>query len=353
MEKKQPPWILLVCTGAGNTIQGGADIWVNNFLKEVWPNLPNNRYYRLLIDSKRPGNFREDSLPKNLKYHFHFDDEDKTQEWCSESEWIHFLHPNYHHREHLWKHEDKFGICFVHAYPRDMTSVMKKMPELDRIQLQTKVDVDFYDDFLLTCKRRIWIGLTPTLMKENFPNYTYTIPNYYEFQGPAQLTTHVDNEIVGFASRAESRKCLHWMNGIKKGYALTGQYDVINLKETTSFTLPNIDIFQWNPNIYQAFMGKNWGIFHGAYFKEPFGYSIFQALDYGKLPIINTDWCPQVDYKYRAGTKNEFDSCLKQIKKDSHETRVNERNKLIEYLKKYDNKKEWVDQVRTQLLSFF
>ena len=353
MSDKKPPYFLLVATGAGNTVQGGADVWVNNFLKEVWPNLPNHRYYRLLIDSKRPGNFKPESLPKGLKYHFHFDDENLTQEWCKESEWIHFLHGNYHYREHLWKHEDKFGIIFVHAYPRDMTEVMKKMPELDRLQLQTKVDVDFYDEFIMTCRRRIWIGMNPTSMKENFPNYTYTIPNYYEFKGPAQLTTHVDNGEVGFAARAESRKCLHWMNGIKKGYALTDQRDVQNLKDTSTFTLPTIDLYQWNPNIHQAFFGKTWGIFHGAYFKEPFGYSIFQALDYGKLPIINKDWATEVQYKYRVSTKNEFDGCIKQILKDSHQTRTEERNRLINFLKKYDNKKDWVDQIRTQLISFF
>ena len=353
MSDKKPPYFLLVATGAGNTVQGGADVWVNNFLKEVWPNLPNHRYYRLLIDSKRPGNFKPESLPKGLKYHFHFDDENLTQKWCNESEWIHFLHGNYHYREHLWKQEDKFGIIFVHAYPRDMIEVMKKMPELDRLQLQTKVDVDFYDEFIMTCRRRIWIGMNPTSMKENFPNYTYTIPNYYEFKGPAQLTTHVDNGEVGFAARAESRKCLHWMNGIKKGYALTDQRDVQNLKDTSTFTLPTIDLYQWNPNIHQAFFGKTWGIFHGAYFKEPFGYSIFQALDYGKLPIIHTDWATEVEYKYRASTKNEFDGCIKQIVKDSHQTRVEERNRLINFLKKYDNKKDWVDQVRTQIISFF
>ena len=63
--KKIPPWILLVCTGAGNVIQGGADIWVNNFLKEVWPTLPNRVRFRLLIDSNAldPYVFTNWSLP--------------------------------------------------------------------------------------------------------------------------------------------------------------------------------------------------------------------------------------------------------------------------------------------------
>jgi hypothetical protein len=351
--KKEVPWILLVCTGAGNTIQGGADIWVNNFLKEVWPTLPNRVRYRLLIDSKRPVGFNPNSLPAGLRFHFHYDDPSITEQWGRESNWVHFLHPHYHMRKHLWQFEDKFGICFVHAYPKDMKSVWKSLPELDRLQFQTKVDVDWYSDFLMTCKRRIWIGLNKSNLIADFPNYTYVLPNYYEFRGPPALTPHVDNGVVGFAARAETRKCLHWMDGIHKGYALTSQWDVQNLRDTSQFQLPTIDIFQWDPKIKHAFFTKNWGIFHGASFKEPFGYNVFEAVDYGKLPIINKDWAPELDYKYRVSTKNEFDKCIKQILRDSHEERTTERNKLIEFMKKFDNKEEWADQVRTQILSFW
>ena len=353
MAKKLTKWILLVCTGAGNNIQGGADIWVNNFLKEVWPTLPKRKNYRLLIDSKQPNNFDPTSLPKGLNYHFHKNDTNITRKWALESEWIHFLHPHYHMREHLWEHEDKFGICFVHAYPKDMNSVIKQLPELYKLQYNTKVDAKFYNEFLMSCKRRIWIGLNNSQLLSDFPNYTYVLPNYYEFRGPASLTTNVDKGIVGFAARAETRKCLHWMHGIKKGYALTGQFDVKNLREDGIFTMPTVDMYQWDSKIKHAFFGKDWGIFHGAYFKEPFGYSIFEAVDYGKLPIINKDWGQDFDYKYRVSTKNEFDNCIKEILKDSHETRVEERNKLIKYMKKFDNKKVWVDKIRSQILSFY
>ena len=353
MSKKTSPWILLVCTGAGNNVQGGADMWVNSFLQEVWPKLPNKKKFRLLIDSRKPLNFNPTSLPSGLKYHFHADDPEITRKWGNQSNWVHFLHPHYHMRDHLWEFEDKFGICFVHAYPKDMMGVWKQLPELDRLQFQTKVDEKWYDEFLMTCQRRIWIGINNSKLLSNHPNFTYVLPNYYEFKGPADLTTHVNNGEVGFAARAETRKCLHWMNGIKKGYALTGQYDFKNMVETSEFNLPTISLYQWNTDIHHHFFGKNWGIFHGAYFKEPFGYSIFQAVDYGKLPIINKDWGVDCDYKYRASTKNEFDNCIRRILKDSHEERSIERNKLINFMKKFDNKEKWIDQVRTQILSFY
>jgi hypothetical protein len=114
--------------------------------------------------------------------------------------------------------------------------------------------------------------------------------------------------------------------------------------------MPGIDIYQWDPNIYNMFMTKNWGIFHGAYFKEPFGYSIFQAIDYGKLPIIHTGWCKEVEYKYRTDTFNGFAKTIKQILKDSHEERLKNFNSLKNYLKQYDNKDEWVDKVRNMIL---
>lgn len=341
---------ILITTGAGNTIVGGADIWVNNFLKYVWPNLPVKKTWKLLIDSKRPTNFNEYSLPKGLQFHFHYDDPEKTKEWLKTAVEIHVLHPHYHKREHIWHWEDKFSTLFVHAYAKDITDVLDKIPELTQLQTQTKVDSEFYDDYLSTFKKRVWIGNNDTSMLKKFPNYTYSIPNYYEFVNNVPLTTHVDNGKIGFASRAETRKCLHWLNG-HSGYALTSQHDVKNLRDTTTYTLNNIDIYQWDPDIHHQFMLKNWGIFHGAYFQEPFGYSIFQAVDYGKLPIINKDWAPELDYKYRVSTKNEFDKCVKTILKDSYDTRQIEFDKIKTYMKQFDNRDEWVDKIRNILLN--
>lgn len=336
---------ILLVTGAGNTIQGGADIWVNNFLEHVWPKLPFPKTWMLLIDSKRPANFEESSLPKGIRYHFHGDDFRITEKWLEDCSEIHSLHSHYHKREHIWNYEDKFVNIFVHAYPREMNETLDKISELKRLQYNTNVDADWCDDYFLTFKRRIWIGINDTTLYEKFPNYTYNLPNYYEFKHNLPLSSHINNGKVGFASRAESRKCLHWLHGLE-GYALTSQYDVKNLRDTTSYTLPHIQLFQWDAKIHHQFMLKNWGIFHGAYFKEPFGYSIFQAVDYGKLPIIHTDWLPNLKYKYRADNINMFHKMVKNIVKDSYEERLEEFTRLKIELKKYDNKDEWVDTIR-------
>jgi hypothetical protein len=349
MNKEYSPKIL-VTTGAGNTIKGGADIWTNHFLKWVWPTLPDKKEWFLLIDSKRPAQFEERYLPKGLRYHFHGDDPEVTKDWLNRASVIHFLHSHYHKRPHIWHFEDKFGTIFVHAYPRDMISVIDKIPELKLLQFNTKVDAEWYDDFLLTFNRRIWIGCNPSQMFDNFPNYSYNVPNFYEFQLNAPLTNHVNNGKVGYAARIETRKAFHWMHGVE-GLALVEQMDLENLRATTTYTFPKLDVYQYHPDIHQHFMNKNWGIFHGAHFQEPFGYNIFQAVDYGKLPIINHDWCPEVEYKYRASTMNDFQRMIKQILKDSHQEREENWLRLKQYMKRFDNREEWVDKVRTAILA--
>lgn len=340
---------ILLCTGAGNTIVGGADMWVNDFLTHVWPTLPLRKTWKLLIDSKRPINFNPGSLPKGLTYHFHGDNPDVTEEWLKTCQEIHVLHPHYHKRPHIWHHEDKFKSVFVHAYAKDIVNVLNKIPELKQLQTQTNVDEVFYNEYLSTFKKRVWIGNNYSSLLDDFPNYTYRIPNFYQFKHNLNLTTHIDNCRIGFASRAETRKCLHWLNG-HQGFALTSQYDVKNLRDTTTYSLKDIDIYQWEPEIHHQFMLKNWGIFHGAYFQEPFGYSIFQAVDYGKLPILNWDWAPEVDYKYRVGNKMEFDKCVKTILKDSYETRFENFMRLKAYMLQFGNVERWVDDIRNVLL---
>ena len=48
---------IMVTTGCGNTIQGGADIWTNYFIEEVWKRLKSRKRWKLIIDSKKPADF--------------------------------------------------------------------------------------------------------------------------------------------------------------------------------------------------------------------------------------------------------------------------------------------------------
>lgn len=336
---------LLITTGAGNVIVGGSDIWVNLFIENVWENLNNKDEYILLIDSKRPTEFDEKSIPFNLDYCFYYDDVEFSENLLNSCEEIIFLHAHYHNRPHINKYWKKFKTIFVHAYARDILGVEKKLPELKKLQLQTKVDSTYFDAFLSRFKTIIWIGNNDTMLLQKFPQNVLNVPNFYEFKHELPLID-IKNPKIGFASRNETRKCFHWLHA-HQGLALTNRRDVVNLKDTTTFDFTKIKIYQWSPEIHDLFMRKDWGIFHGAYFNEPFGYSIFQAVDYGKLPIINKDWGVEVDYKYRVESKEEFDKCVQTILRDSHDTHFEEWCKLKKYLKVFDNKKVWVERIKS------
>ena len=100
------------------------------------------------------------------------------------------------------------------------------------------------------------------------------------------------------------------------------------------------------PNFKNVFYNMNWGISHSCFTHEPFGYSIFEAVDYGKLPILHTSWCKNLEYPYRASSKKEFKHIYMRLSK----TTYSEKNKWFELIKKYmienyTNKDKWINQL--------
>ena len=323
---------LLVTTGFGNIIQGGADVWTNHFIDLVLPQLTDD--YFIFIDGRKPVGF-ETSL---TNYHFHYDNNNKSEQLLEDCTEIHFLHANYHKREHLWKHKDKWGNIFVHAYLPDMLKYGDSTK-----QFQTNIDTEAVDDLMKYCKQRIWIGLTDSQLFTDYPDNTITIPNFYEFKNDFLLQRLTDSKI-GFTSRIESRKNVHYLDK-HRGFVLSGKYDWKNIVETNEYDFNDIKFYQWNSNILDSFMKKDWSISHSCHTNEPFGYSIFQAVDYGKLPILHSNW-GDVDYKYRASSKKEFDSMVEIICRDSYEEQLDNWVRLSEWMMKYDNKWEWRNKIK-------
>lgn len=323
---------VFVTTGCGNIIQGGADMWTNNFIELVLPHL--SEYY-ILVDSKKPIGWKDTyHLEKNGKLHFHLENEEKTDfilRVCNE---IHFLHANYHKREHLWKHKDKWETIFVQAYLPDMLDYGDSLRQFNTSVVEEDVD------YLLThCKKRIWIGNNPSRIFNKF--VTETITNFYEFKQNKPLNK-INNKL-GFTSRIESRKNVHYLDGLPS-YVLSGYYDWKNISETNRFDFSKVKYFKWNIDILESFMNLKWSISHSCHTNEPFGYSIFQAVDWGKLPILDEDW-GEVDYKYRASTKQEFKEVYETILSDNNETHLKEFNNLKQYLKSFDDKNRWSSEV--------
>ena len=239
---------LLVTTGFGNIIQGGADVWTNHFIDLVLPQLSDD--YFIFVDGRKPDGF-ETSL---TNYHFHYDDWIKSEKLLEDCEEIHFLHANYHKREHLWKHKDKWGNIFVHAYLPDMLKYGDSTK-----QFQTNIDTEAVDDLMKYCKQRIWIGLTDSQLFTDYPDNTITIPNFYEFKKDFVLEKLTDSKI-GFTSRIESRKNVHYLDN-HRGFALSGKYDWKNIVETNQYNFNDIKFYQWDSKILDLFM-KRIGVYH-------------------------------------------------------------------------------------------
>ena len=136
---------------------------------------------------------------------------------------------------------------------------------------------------------------------------------------------------------------MHYLDGLPS-YVLSGYYDWKNISETNRFDFSKVKYFKWSTDIHESFMNLKWSISHSCHTKEPFGYSIFQAVDWGKLPILHCDW-GDVDYKYRASSKEEFKQTYETILSDNHKTHLEQFSNLKKYLKYFDNKKEWTQKI--------
>ena len=69
-------------------------------------------------------------------------------------------------------------------------------------------------------------------------------------------------------------------------------------------------IYHYHSEFKDEFYKKDWGISHSCFINEPFGYGIFEAVDYGKLPILYENWCKDFKYPYRATFKKDFDDII-------------------------------------------
>jgi hypothetical protein len=90
----------------------------------------------------------------------------------------------------------------------------------------------------------------------------------------------------------------------------------------------------------------DWGISHSAFVSEPFGYSIFEAVDKGKLPILHSSWCKDLEYPYRVSSKKEFFDIYTKITTLSYSEKLYWFNTIKTYMiEKYTDKNKWIDSL--------
>ena len=299
-------------TGGKNLVGGGSDIWVNHWIEEIQPKL---------------------KKPSKLVIH---QDNDVRKD-LDEADRIHILHGYYTPNQVVLDYKDKIYSNIMHVELKKSLNAHKDL-ELPLLK-HFNASIEYEKDILNIAEKTIWIGLYESSYHDDYD--IIDIPNFYEFK---QDGIAVESNRVGFCSRMETRKAPHFLNDIDS-YFFTNVEHFAWWRENLNYDFDESKLFQFQYKNLQKFLQRDdWGISHSAHIYEPFGYSIFQAIDYGKLPILSEDWLPNIAYPYRASTKEKFEEVYKEI----CNVRVEVRQTLLQHLKsnlsEYDNKKDWANK---------
>lgn len=324
-------------TGGGPWVNAGTDTWVNIWLEEIAPKLKVKPV--LLIHRNKPTNFKDYDYQFPIETHWHGDDLRKFEKIIKDCRKIHILHGHYTPMRVLVDNKKKIHSNVLHNSVRHilMPGVMSDTPISDH----PYHDSQWETDMIKYSKKNIWIGLFD-IIHENI-----NIPNFYEFKHNLPLSK---SNKIGFAARCEGRKNPHFMEHMD-GYVFTDSklFNTI-WKRDQKLNMSKIKIYHYNSTFKDSFYNMDWGISHSAFTFEPFGYSIFEAVDRGKLPILHETWLPNLKYPYRVSSKKDFDDIYSRLV----ETSYDEKNKWFLYLKEhminnFTNKTMWV----TELLNIY
>lgn len=353
-------------TGGAQLVGGGADVWVNNWIEEVAPHLDTKpillihrtkkgieetpeqkKTFENSVKAGRGGNEGREVVKKikknykevlntELEHLWQGDDPKKFRELLGGARRIHILHGYYAPHKFIVENKEKIHSNMIHVSVRDCLKASMVL-DLDR-SFHTLMEQAWEDEICKLATHPVWIGAEKS--KLDYP--TEHIPNYYEFKHNLDVS---DSNQIGYAARMETRKCPHFLEGLDS--ILFTSIRHIKWWEQNA----NTDTSTWKKisfsyKFLDNFMKRDWGISHSAHIFEPFGYSIFQAVDYGKIPILAHDWIPKYDYPFRASSVKEFHEHYHTICKLSLQERRDYVFPLREYLKEnYGDKKAWREKM--------
>lgn len=319
--------IVFITTGYGKNIVGGSDIWCNNFVENILPLVMED--YKIVVDG-RPLLSEEGAI-------YTYQNDNEIDRVLNECDTIVFLHHSYKPNPIIKKYLHKTHTTFVHAFIPDMLGLNDEYENL-----MTKIDWEWQKEILDNSDNVIWIGYENDTIHKSYP-HTINIANYYEWKYNNPFA-QISSDYIGYAARCETRKNAHYLDNIPS-YIFSNKYDYKRMLEGSKINSDKHKFIEFNYKFHNTFFRKDFQIFHGCYEKEPFGYSIFDAVDNGKLPILHSDWMDNIDYKYRASTKFEFNSQYNQIIKDGFEENANEFRKLKLGLQEFTDKQKWISDI--------
>ena len=324
-------------TGIGK-INTGVDIWVNNWLSEISKNL--NTQPVLLIYRNKPIDFNFE-IPIE---HYWYNDErgnhkDIFEQKFKECRRVNILHAHYTPLELIEENLDKLWSYIIH---NDLSKVYIQSGLSDlQFGWIPHYSKEWENKILVKAKNKVWVGLFE-LNGDVFENYI-SIPSYFNFTQNKPLS---DSNKIGFTSRCEVRKNPHYLDGLE-GYMFTNIRPFQKTwKKELDLDFSKLKKIQFESEYSEKYYQMDWGISHSAFNAEPFGYSIFQNVDWGKLPILSEDWCPEINYKFRVGSKRKFLNIYKSIIELSYEEKVQEFNSLkSQLIDKFNDNTNWTKKL--------
>ena len=315
-------------TGGGPWVNAGTDTWVNLWMELIAPKLDVKPI--LLLHRNKPKGHEDYEFP--IEAHWHGDNIEKFEDICKGARRINILHGHYTPMKIIEENKHKIHSNILH---NSVDHILKSQAGTDAsIGWHPYLDSSWEIEINNISKHSIWVGLFDILIKNK------NIPNFYEFKHNLELSK---SNNLGFASRCEGRKNPHYLDGLKS-YLFTDSKEFNFIwKSSVKIDTSKMKIYHYNSKHKDMFYNMDWGISHSSFTHEPFGYSIFEAVDRGKLPILHSTWCRDFEYPYRASSKKEFQDIYKRL----IEVPYSEKNHWFKLLKQfmkdnYTNRDMWV-----------
>ena len=318
-------------TGGGPWVNAGTDIWVNLWLELITPKL--NVKPILLIHRNHPTGHEDYKFP--IETHWHGDDIGKFEEICNGARRINILHGHYTPMKPIIDNKHKIHSNVLH---NSVDHILKTQIGSDLpIAWHPWVSTEWEHEVTEWSNHNVWVGLYDILYKNT------NIPNFYEFKWNLPLSKSTK---LGFAARSEGRKNPHYLDRIPSLIFTNSTEFKLLWKNGIKIDISKSKLYHYDSEFKDKFYDMDWGISHSAFISEPFGYSIFESVDRGKLPIIHTDWCSDLEYPYRVASKKEFFDIYTKISNESYETKVIWFEKIKTYMKEnFTNKQLWIDSL--------
>jgi len=318
-------------TGGGPWVNAGTDTWVNLWMELIAPHLEVKPI--LLIHRNKPKGHEDYQFP--IEAHWHGEGIEKFEEICNGARRINILHGHYTPMKPILDNKDKIYSNVIHT---SVDFIMKSQLGTDSsFGWSPYMDVQWENEINDIAKHSIWVGLFDIKHKN------INIPNFYQFKHNKPLSA---SNMLGFPARCEGRKNPHYLSGLPSYVFTDSRLYNYYWRDKEGVDTSKHRIYNYKPEYSDRFWNMDWGISHSAYQAEPFGYSIFQSVDMGKLPILHKLWVKDLDYPYRASNKKEFDDIYSKLCKLPYE----HKNKWFLHLKQYmidnfTNKDRWVDKL--------